>query len=145
MTELFRDRGVTQAEVARRAECGVSTLRHMQNGTGASHYGHELLTRVAVVLDLPPDQLVKAFYLPVPRDPAPPSDAEVAARLLMNQLEPYLAKIPGMQEDISGMKKDVEGMRERLQSVAHDIHQVKSQVEILLEIDHPPSAGDRHQ
>jgi hypothetical protein len=49
----------------------------MQNGTGASHYGHELLTKVATVLGLPEDRLVKVFYRPVPRDTALPSDAEV--------------------------------------------------------------------
>ena len=83
LAELGR-KGVTQAEAARRAQCGVSTLRHMQNGTGTSHYGHNLLTRVATGLGLPEDWLVKAFYPPAPRDPALLSDADVMVQRVMN-------------------------------------------------------------
>jgi hypothetical protein len=116
----------------------------MQNGTGASHYGHELLTKVATVLGLPEDRLVKVFYRPVPRDTALPSDAEVMVQRVLSQLEPYLAKInaiPGMQMGISGMQKDVAGMQEQLKGMAREVHEVKSRVEILADINHPPSAG----
>lgn len=137
LVELHHKDGVTQAEAARRAGCGVATLRHMQNGTGTSHHGHELLTRVATGLGLPKDSLTKAFYPPVRRDPAPPSEAELAVRLVMNQLEPYLAKInaiPGMQTGISGMQKRLEGM-------ADDVRGVKSRLEkILVDIYHQPPA-----
>jgi transcriptional regulator with XRE-family HTH domain len=143
LAELGRE-GVSQAEAAQRARCGISTLRHMQNGTGTSHYGHELLTRVATRLGLPEDRLVKAFYPPVPRDPAPLSDAEVTAQRVMNQLAPYLAiinAIPTMQADISGMQKDVAGLQDWLKGIAHDVHEVKSRLEIPVDINHPPPAG----
>lgn len=129
MAELARE-GVNQAEAARRAECGVSTLRNMQNGTGTTHYGHELLTQVATGLGLTEDRLVKAFYPPVPRNPAPLSDAEVTAQQVMNQLEPYLAKINA----IPGMQTSISGMQERLSSMASDVHEVKSRLNILVDI-----------
>lgn len=135
--------GVNQGQAAQRAGCGISTLRNMQNGTGTSHYGHALLTRVAKGLGLPEDQLVKAFYPPVPRDPAFSSDAEVMVQRVMSQLAPYLAKIdaiPGMQTGISGMQKDVEGLQERLKGMAHDVHEVRSRLEILVDINHLPPA-----
>lgn len=135
LAELNRE-GVTQAEAARRAQCGVSTLRHMQNGTGTSHYGHNLLTRVATGLGLPEDSLVKAFYPPLPRDPALPSDTDVVVQRVMNRLEPYLAKnnaIPGMQKDVAGMQKWLEGM-------AQDLAEVSSRLKILVDINH--LAGD---
>jgi transcriptional regulator with XRE-family HTH domain len=143
LAELSRE-GVSQAEAARRAQCGVSTLRNIQNGTGTSHYGHELLTRVAAGLGLPEDLLAKTFYPPVPRDPELLSDAEVMVQRVMNQLEPYLAKInaiPGMQTGISGMQKDVEGLQERLKGMARDVHEVRSRLEILVDINHLPPAG----
>jgi transcriptional regulator with XRE-family HTH domain len=143
LAELGRE-GVSQAEAARRARCGISTLRNMQNGTGTSHYGHELLTRVATGLGLPEDWLVKAFYPPVPRDPAFLSDAEVMVQRVMNQLEPYLAKInaiPGIQTGISGMQREVEGLQERLKGMAYDVHEVRSRLEILVDINHLPPAG----
>jgi transcriptional regulator with XRE-family HTH domain len=143
LAELDRE-GVSQAEAARRAGCGISTLRNMQNGTGTSHYGHELLTRVATGLGLPEDRLVKAFYPPVPRDPALPSDAEVMVQRLMKQLEPYLATlnaIPGMQTGISGMQKDVAGLQERLEGMACDVQEVKSRLEILVGIDYLSAGG----
>ena len=116
----------------------------MQNGTGTGHYGHELLKQVATGLGLPVDRLVKAFYPPLPRDPAPLSDAEVAVQQVMNQLEPYLAKInaiPGMQAGVSGMQKDFEGLQERLKGMADDVHEVKSRLEILVDINYRPPAG----
>ena len=143
LAELARE-GVSQAEAARRAGCGISTLRNMQNGTGTSHYGHELLTRVATGLGLPGDRLVKAFYPPVPRDPALPSDAEVMVQRLMNQLEPYLATlnaIPGMQTGISGMQKDVAELQQRLKVMACDVQEVNSRMEILIGIDHLSAGG----
>lgn len=136
LAELGRD-GVSQTEAARRARCGISTLRNMQNGTGTSHYGHELLTRVATGLGLPEGSLVKAFYPPVPRDPAFLSDAEVTVQQMMNQLEPYLAKINA----IPGIQTDISGMQERLNGMAHDVHEVRSRLEILVDINHLPPAG----
>jgi hypothetical protein len=143
LAELDRD-GVNRAEAARRAGCGVSTLRNMQNGTGTSHYGHELLKQVATGLGLPVDRLVKVFYPPLPRDPASLADAEVTVQQVMNRLEPYLAKInaiPGMQTGISGMQKDFEGLQERLKGMADDVHEVKSRLEILVDINYRPPAG----
>jgi hypothetical protein len=116
LAELARE-GVNQAEAARRAGHGVSTLRTIQNGTGSSHYGHELLIEISAGLGLPADRLVKAFYPQVLRDPAYLSDAEETVRRLWSQLEPYLAKIddiPAMQTSISGLQKDVAWLRERL-------------------------------
>jgi hypothetical protein len=143
LAELDRD-GVNQTEAARRARCGVSTLRNMQNGTGTSHYGHELLKQVATGLGLPKDRLVKAFYPPLPRDPAFPADAEVTMQQVMNWLEPYLAKInaiPGMQTGISGMEKNFEGLEERLKGMARDVHEVKSRLETLVDINYRHPAG----
>lgn len=136
LAELSRE-GVSQAEAARRARCGISTLRHMQNGTGSSNYGHELLTRAATGLGLPEDRLVKAFYPPVPRDPALLSDADMTVQRIMNELGPYLAKINA----IPGMQKDVAGLEERLKGIAHDVHEVKSWLEIRVDINHLPPAG----
>lgn len=143
LTEL-RPEGVTQAEAARRARCGVSTLRHMQNGTGTTHYGHDLLVRVATGLGLPEDCLVKAFYPPVPRDPPLPSDADVMVQRVMNQLEPYLAKIdaiPAMQTGILEMQKDVAGMQKRLKGMGQEVAEVSSQLKILVDINHLPPSG----
>ena len=143
LAELSRD-GVNRAEAARRAGCGVSTLRNMQNGTGTSHYGHELLKQVATGLGLSEDQLVKVFYPPLPRDPAFLGDAEVTVQQVMNWLEPYLAKInaiPGMQTGISEMQKDFEGLQERLKGMAHDVHEVKSRLETLVDINYRHPAG----
>lgn len=143
LAELARQ-GVTQVDAAQRAKCAPSTLRHMQNGTGTSHYGHGLLRRAANGLGLPEDRLAKAFYPPVQRDPAVPSEAEVMVQRVMDQLGPYLAKInalPGMQTGISGMQKDVEGLQERLKGMADDVHEVRSRLEILVDINHPPPAG----
>lgn len=143
LAELSRD-GVNRAEAARRAGCGVSTLRNMQNGTGTSHYGHELLKQVAKGLGLPVGRLVKVFYPPLPRDPASLADAEVTVQQVMNRLEPYLAKInaiPGMQAGVSGMQKDFEGLQERLKGMADDVHEVKSRLEILVDINYRPPAG----
>jgi transcriptional regulator with XRE-family HTH domain len=143
LAELDRE-GVTQAEAARRAGCGISTLRHMQNGTGISHYGHNLLTRVATGLGLPEDSLVKAFYPPVSRDPALLSDADVMVQRVMNQLEPYLAKInaiPEMQTGISGMQKDVAGVQKRLNGMAQDVAEVSSRLKILVDINHLHPGG----
>jgi hypothetical protein len=113
----------------------------MQNGTGTSHYGHNLLTRVATGLGLPEDWLVKAFYPPAPRDPALLSDADVMVQRVMNQLEPYLAKInaiPGMQTGILGMQKDVAGIQKRLKGMAQDVGEVSSRLKILVDINHLP-------
>lgn len=142
LAELDRT-GVGQAEAARQARCGVSTLRHMEHGTGTSHYGHELLRRVAEGLDLPEDQLVKAFYPPLSRDPAPLSDAEVMVQRVTNQLEPYLAKInaiPDMQTGIAGMQKDIAGMQKRLEGMANDVQDVKSRLGIV-DTKYSPPAG----
>jgi archaellum component FlaC len=46
-----------------------------------------------------------------------------------------------MQMGISGMQKDVAGMQEQLKGMAREVHEVKSRVEILADINHPPSAG----
>lgn len=143
LAELDRE-GVTQAEAARRAGCGVSTLRKMQKGTGDSHYGHSLLTRAATGLGLPEDRLVKAFYPPVPRDPALLSDADVVAQRVMNRLEPYLAKInaiPGMQTSISGMQKDIAGMQNWLEGMAQNVAEVISRLKTLVDINHLPPDG----
>jgi transcriptional regulator with XRE-family HTH domain len=143
LAELGRD-GVKRAEAARRARCGVSTLRNMENGTGASHYGHELLKRVATGLGLPEDRLVKVFYPPLPRDPASLAGAEVTVQQVMSRLAPYLAKInaiPGVQTGITGMQRDFEGLQERLKGMADDVHEVKSRLEILVDINHWPPAG----
>jgi transcriptional regulator with XRE-family HTH domain len=143
LTELDR-KGVNQAEAARRADCGVSTLRHMQNGTGTSHYGHSLLTRVATALGLPEDRLVKAFYPPIPHDPALLSDADVTAQRVVNQLEPYLANInaiPQMQTSISEMQKGVAGMQNWLESMAKDVAKVSSQLKTLVDINYLPPEG----
>jgi transcriptional regulator with XRE-family HTH domain len=140
LAELDRE-GVNRTEAARKAGCGVSTLRNIENGTGTSHYRHELLKQVATGLGLPVDRLVKVFYPPQPRDPASLSDAEVTVLQVMNQLEPYLAKInaiPAMQTGISGMQRDFEGLRERLEGMADDVHEVKSRLEILADIKHRP-------
>jgi transcriptional regulator with XRE-family HTH domain len=136
LAELER-KGVTQAEAAQRAQCGISTLRNMQNGTGTSHYGHNLLKRAATGLGLPEDRLVEAFYPPVPRDPTLPSDAEVMAQAVMNQLEPYLANINA----IPGMQKDVAGMEKRLKGMAQDVAKVSSRLQILVDINHLPPGG----
>jgi len=136
LAELGRE-GVNRAEAARRAGCGVSTLRNMQNGTGTSHYGHELLRQVATGLGLPVDRLVKAFYPPLPRDPASLADAEVTVQQVMSRLEPYLAKINA----IPGIQKDFEGLQERLKGMANDVHEVKSRLEILVDISYRPPAG----
>jgi transcriptional regulator with XRE-family HTH domain len=144
LTNLSRE-GVSQSDAAKQAGCGVSTLRNMQNGTGATHYGHELLTRVAKGLGLPEDRLVKAFYRPVPRDPGSPSEVEVTVQRVMEQLAPYLAKIdaiPGIQTGISGMQKHVETFEDQLKGMAVEVHEVKSQLEILVDIKHRlPPAG----
>ena len=143
LAEMGRD-GVNRTEAARRARCGVSTLRNMQNGTGTSHYGQELLKQVATGLGLPEDRLVKVFYPPLPRDPAFLGDAEVTVQQVMNWLEPYLAKInaiPGMQTGISEMQKDFEGLQERLKGMAHDVHEVKSRLETLVDINYRDPAG----
>jgi hypothetical protein len=116
----------------------------MQNGTGTSHYGHNLLTRVATALGLPEDRLVKAFYPPIPHDPALLSDADVTAQRVMNQLEPYLAKInaiPQMQTSISEMQKGVAGMQNWLESMAKDVAKVSSQLKTLVDINHLPPEG----
>jgi hypothetical protein len=91
LAELNRQ-GIKQEDAARQAGCGVSTLRNMQNGTGTTHYGHELLTRVAEGLGLAKDGLV-------------------------------------------------EGLQERLKGVAGDINEVRSRLEILVDINHLPPAG----
>lgn len=135
LAELAQE-GVGQVAAAQRAGCGISTLRHMQNGTGTSHYGHELLTRVAAGLGLPEGSLVKAFYPPVPRAPASQSDAEVLVQLFRNQFEPYLAKI----DAIPGIQKDVAGLRKRLDGMATDVHEVRSRLEGLVDINHQPPA-----
>jgi transcriptional regulator with XRE-family HTH domain len=143
LAELDR-KGVTQAEAARRAQCGVSTLRHMQNGTGTSHYGHSLLTRVATALGLPEDRLVEAFYPPKPHDPALLSDAELTAQQVMIRIDPYLAKIdaiPQMQTSISEMEKGVAGMQNWLESMARDVAKVSSQLKTLVDINHLPPEG----
>ena len=129
LIELDR-KGVTQAEAARRAGCGISTLRHMQNGTGISHYGHNLLTRVATGLGLPEDSLVKAFYPPVSRDPVLLSDADVMVQAVMNQLEPYLAKLNAIPE-----------MQKRLNGMAQDVAEVSSRLKILVDINHVHPGG----
>lgn len=135
LAKLYHE-GVKQEDAARRAGCGISTLRNMQNGTGTSHYGHELLARVATGLGLPEGRLVKAFYPPAPREPAVLSDAEVTVQRVMEQLGPYLAKI----DAIPGMQKDVEGLQERLRGMAQDVHEVRSRLEILIDISHLPPA-----
>lgn len=143
LAELGRD-GVNRAEAARRARCGVSTLRNMQSGTGTSHYGHELLKQVATGLGLPEDRLVKVCYPPLPRDPASLADAEVTVQQVMNWLEPHLAKInaiPGVQAGISEMRRDFEGLEERLKGMADDVHEVKSRLETLVDINYPRPAG----
>ena len=136
LAELSRE-GVTRQKVAQRAPCSTSALRHMQNGTGTSHYGHELLTRVARGLGLPEDRLVKAFYPPVPRGPEALSEAEAALQRVLEKLDPYLAKINA----IPGIQKDVEGLQERLNDMASDVRDVKSRLEILVDISYPPPAG----
>lgn len=138
LAELARE-GVTQAEAAQRAGCGVSTLRHMQNGTGGSHYGHNLLRQVATGLGLPEESLVKAFYPRLQRDPALLSDADVMVQRVMNQLEPYLAKIdaiPGVQTGILGIQKDVVGMQKRLNGMAQDVAKVSARLKTLVDINH---------
>ena len=144
LSELY-GKGVKQEDVARQVGCGASTLRHMQHGTGTSHYGHELLTRVAKGLDLEKDELVNAFYPPVPRDPASPSGAEMTAQEIMDQLAPYLAHInaiPTIQTGISGVQKDVAGLQERLNGMARDVQEVRSQLENLIDINQPPPDPD---
>lgn len=87
---------------------------------------------------------MEAFYPPVPRDPTLPSDAEVMAQAVMNQLEPYLANInaiPGMQTGILGMQKDVAGMEKRLKGMAQDVAKVSSRLQILVDINHLPPSG----
>lgn len=141
LAELGRHGG-NRAEVARRAQCSVSTLRNMEKGTGTSHYGHELLERVAGALGLPEDRrpadwLVKIFYLPLPRDPASLTEAEVTAEQVMNRLEPYLTKINAIPD----MQKDFEGLQERLKGMADDVQEVKSRLKILVDINYQPPAG----
>jgi transcriptional regulator with XRE-family HTH domain len=143
LPELDRN-GVTQAKAADRAQCGVSTLRNMQNGTGTTHYGHNLLTRVATALGLPEDRLVKAFYPPMPHDPASLSDADVTAQQVMIRFRPYLAKInaiPRMRTSISEMEKSVAGMQNWLESMAKDVAEVSSQLKSLVDINYPPPEG----
>jgi hypothetical protein len=99
---------------------------------------------VAIGLGLPGDRLVKAFYPPVPPDPAPLSDADVMVQRVMNQLEPYLAKIntlPEMQTGILGVQKEVAGMQERLNGMAQDVAEVSSRLKILVDINHRPPGG----
>jgi transcriptional regulator with XRE-family HTH domain len=136
------EKGVNQAEAARRADCDVSTLRNMKNGTGTSHYGHNLLRRAATGLGLPEDRLVDAFYPPLPRDPALPSDADVIVQRVMNELEPYLLKIdaiPQLQTSISEIQKDVAGLQKWLEGMAQDVaNKVSSQLKTPVDINHPP-------
>ena len=144
LAELLKQEGVTQAEAAHRAQCAPSTLRNMQNGTGTSHYRHNLLKQVAVGLGLPGDLLVEAFYPRKPPDPALPSDADVTAQRVMNQLEPYLAKInaiPQMQTSISEMQKGVAGMQNWLEGMAQDVAKVSSQLKTLVDINYLPPEG----
>jgi transcriptional regulator with XRE-family HTH domain len=136
------EQGKNQAQAAALAGCSVSALRNMQNGTGTSHYRHNLLREAARGLGLPEDRLVDAFYPRLPPDPALPSETDVIVQRVMNELEPYLAKIdaiPQMQTSISEVQKGVAGMQKWLEGMAQDVaNKVSSQLKTLVDINHLP-------
>jgi transcriptional regulator with XRE-family HTH domain len=136
------EQGINQAQAAALSGYSVSALRNMQNGKGTSHYRHDLLREAARGLGLPEDRLVDAFYPRLPPDPALPSETDVMVQRVMNELEPYLAKIdaiPQLQTSISDMEKGVAGMQKWLEGMAQEVaNKVSSQLKTLVDINHLP-------
>jgi hypothetical protein len=118
------DEGVTQAEIARNAECAASTIRNMQYGKGDTHYSNGLLSKVSISLGFPEGRLVEAFYPRSRHDSVTPPDAEFATHQLMTQLAPYLAKIDAIPE----LQADVATIKARLDGVVDAIQEVKDRV-----------------
>jgi transcriptional regulator with XRE-family HTH domain len=132
------EHGTNQTEAANRAGCAVSTLRNMQNGTGTSHYRHDLLREAARGLGLPEDRLVDAFYPPLPPDPALPSQTDVMVQRVVNELEPCLAQM--QTSIISEVEKGMSGMQKWLEDMAQDVaNKVSSQLKTLVDINHLPA------
>jgi hypothetical protein len=122
---------LTKAQVAKMAECGESTLRNMANGTGDSYFSRQLLRGAARGLGLPESEAEKAFYPDTPDDKKP-SETELLTREIKDWLEPRLARIDEVQQDVATLQETVKGAIDA-------IHEVNSKLPPVIDISrvHP--------
>jgi transcriptional regulator with XRE-family HTH domain len=124
----MEERHIKQADLARKSEISVATIRLIQKARGTRHYGWDLLTAISRALDWPADHLLKIFYR------LPQSDATASVKIdllvqeVLERINPRLAKIEALEADMS--------------NAMDAIHHVNGRVDAIIDMRHPPSLDE---
>lgn len=101
LKQIRKDRGLTQRDVAEKANVSLGTYRTWEQGT--SGMSLEMACRIAVVLGCTPNDIC-GWYIDHPEDrPAPPGEADSEASELVRA---YRSCTPERKESLLNLARD---------------------------------------